>query len=71
LSCSRGCCGTASGGWAGLVAAVEFALQAAALGLGSVLLVQALIVTVGNPQAGQSRGAVHRLDGASQHRRIA
>jgi drug/metabolite transporter (DMT)-like permease len=40
-SCSCGCCATASGGWA----AVGFALQAAALGLGSVLLVQALMVT--------------------------
>jgi hypothetical protein len=50
----------------GVVAAVGFALQAAALGLGSVLLVQALmvtsllaaavavIVTVGNPTAGHS-----------------
>src|SRR5712672_2025051 len=40
-SCSCGCCATASGGWA----AVGFALQAAALGLGSVLLVQARMVT--------------------------
>ena len=36
---------TGSGGWAALVAAVGFALQAAALGFGSVLLVQALLVT--------------------------
>ena len=50
--------------WIGsLVAAVGFTLQAAALGLGSVLLVQALlaaaiavIVTVGNPTPGHARG---------------
>jgi hypothetical protein len=44
LNCSRGCCEAASGGWAALVAAVGFGLQAAALGLGSVLFVQALLV---------------------------
>ena len=44
-SCSPGCCATGSGGWAAWSRRVGFALQAAALGLGSVLLVQALLVT--------------------------
>ena len=44
-TCSSGCCATGQWWLGSLVAAVGFALQAAALGLGSVLLVQALLVT--------------------------
>lgn len=44
-----------------LVAAVGFGLQAAALGLGSVLLVaaDAVIIIVGHPTAGQARAWLH------------
>ncbi len=44
-ACSPGCCATGQWWLGSLVSAVGFALQAAALGLGSVLLVQALLVT--------------------------
>ena len=42
---SSGCSGTVSGGWAARSRGWLLGLQAAALGLGSVLLVQALLVT--------------------------
>jgi hypothetical protein len=42
--CSSSCCTISDRGWAGPVPAGGFALQAAALGMESVLLVQALLV---------------------------